>query len=341
MGGTGALGDGKWARSESRTHANLHELMSPPHLSIVIANWNGGHFLRRCVSSIQISARASGRSHELIVVDDASDDDSVAMVRAEFPRVRLLANPRNVGFARSVNRGVRASRGRVLVLTNNDIVAREPFIENLVRWFDEKRTSPLFAVSAKTVSWYDGKPNQLCMGAVWRGGRITPAWSDPGEAAPCLFAQAGAAAYDARLFKKLGGLSCLYAPGYWEDYDLSWRAARRGWSQLYDPEAFVLHIGGGSMTKRYGADGVALMRARNHLLFEAANLRSPRLLAEWCARLPVQLAREFPRARQPFTRALFAAAGRYRQVANRRFREPSGLTDEKILSPFRHFTVSE
>ena len=64
--------------------------------------------------------------------------------------------------------------GRVLLLANNDIVVREDFVGNLVRWFGQG-PSPrrgggaggrLFAVSAKTVGWYDGKPNQLCMGAV-------------------------------------------------------------------------------------------------------------------------------------------------------------------------------
>ncbi len=284
-----------------------------PEVSIVVANWDGGEFLARCLSALQLSARRSGRAFELIVVDDASTDGSAELVRSRFPNACLLENPRNLGFARSVNRGAAWAKGRVLILANNDLVVREEFVESLCRWFGsgappvpEGSGKRLFAVSAKTVGWYDGRPNQLCMGAAWRGGRVTPAWSDPAEPAACLFAQAGAAAYDAALFRKLGGLSLLYEPGYWEDYDLSWRADCRGWAQVYDPGAYALHIGGGSMRRRFGDDGVENMKARNHLIFEAANLSSPRLLAEWVLRLPVALARDAarPARERRFTRGL-------------------------------------
>jgi len=323
-----------------------------PLVSIVVANWNGQEWIARCLSSLQISARHAGLPFELIVVDDASTDGSADLLRARFPAVRLLVNPRNLGFARTVNRGARQARGRVLVLANNDLLVREAFVAELAKWFLQPSLARpfagkrrLFAVSAKTVGWYDGKPNQLCMGAVWRGGRITPAWDDPKGAAPCLFAQAGAAAYDREAWTQLGGLATFYEPGYWEDYDLSWRAARAGFAQLYDPAAFALHVGGGSMTRRYGAPGVALMKGRNHLLFEAANLRSPRLLAEWSARLPLGLARSLHSTPVPGAASLDAAARaalpRLPQALAHRLRGPQAQhSDLDLLRPFREFTPS-
>ncbi len=306
-----------------------------PEVSIVVANWEGEQWIGRCLSSLQISARESGRSCEILLVDDASRDQSVELVKSGFPNVRILKKSENIGFARAIN------RGKVVVLANNDLLVKTPFVGSLVRWFfpdapeapGEIRRKSLFAVSGKTVGWYDGKPNQLCMGAIWQGGRITPAWSDPDQPAPCLFAQAGAAAYDRRLFLKLGGLSTLFEPGYWEDYDLSWRAARMGRAQLYDPQAFALHIGGGAMTKRFGADGVQLMKARNHLLFEAANLRSARLWIEWSLRMPLSLARDQAKSRSQrvYTKAAVDSVKRLGAVFQARSRLKGSISDRELL----------
>jgi GT2 family glycosyltransferase len=267
------------------------------------------------------------------VVDDASSDGSPDLVRERFPRVRLLRNRRNVGFARSINWGVAASSGRYLVLCNNDLLVREEFVGELLAPFDGGKER-LFATSAKTVGWYDGKPNQLCMGAQWRGGRVTPAWHDPKGNHACLFVQAGAAAYRRDLWESLGGLSTLYEPGYWEDYDLSWRAAKAGMTSLYVPSAFALHVGGGSMTKRYGAELVRRMKARNHLLFEAANLTSPRFLGEWALRLGWSL-------RDAAFRE--GAAGLFPRLAmafKQRSSLPRSVSDPEILAPWREFTPS-
>jgi GT2 family glycosyltransferase len=87
--------------------------------SIIIVNWNVCALLRRCLASVPEAAGPDVR-YEVIVVDNASHDDSVAMVRAEFPQVRLLANPTNRGFSGGNNDGIRLSRGRTLLLLNPD-----------------------------------------------------------------------------------------------------------------------------------------------------------------------------------------------------------------------------
>ena len=327
--------------------------MASPLVSIVVANWEGEAWIARALSSLQTSARASNHTFEVIVVDDASSDGSVELIRKRFPRVRLLQNPRNVGFRRTVNRGVRAARGRVVVLCNNDLSVQEGFIAALTSWFvpgatrstdarPHAPTRPLFAVSARTLGWYDGRPNQVCMGALFRGGRITPAWTDPKSPSPCLFAQAGAAAYDRKMFLQLGGLSSLYEPGYWEDYDLSMRAARRGWAQLYDPSAIALHIGGGSMQKRFGARRVAMFKARNHLVFEWRHITSPGLAIRHAARLPLSVFREAAAGETTFLRALAGATARLPAILRARLsdKHDSALSDKELLDPWKEFASS-
>lgn len=308
----------------------------------MVANWNGAPWIAACLSSLQLSAQATRVPSELIVVDDASSDDSPAIVTERFPRARLIRNATNKGFGATVMRGVRAARGKVVVLCNNDLAAQERFIPNLVRWFLDpdatgtERVLPrgkrLFGVSARTLSWFDGKPNQVCMNATFKGGRLNPAYRTPESAARCLFVQAGAAAYDRRLFLKLGGLLPLYAPGYWEDYDLSYRAAKSGFANLYDPEAIALHHGGGSMNRRFGDDGVARYKARNHLLFEWINLSDADLLARHCARLPVSIAQEWFLGEKPrLTRALYDALPLLPRVARERMRSQRVMRDATIL----------
>src|SRR4051794_26064744 len=87
--------------------------------SIIIVSWNVRDLLRRCLASLPDAAGPDVRA-EVIVVDNASHDGSGAMVQAEFPQVRVLANPTNRGYAGGNNQGMAASRGRTLLLLNPD-----------------------------------------------------------------------------------------------------------------------------------------------------------------------------------------------------------------------------
>ena len=108
----------------------MHEA-STPDLSIIIVNWNVRDLLRACLQSLTMDhgpwtvAGASSSvyrpwSVEIIVVDNASVDGSVAMVAAEFPEVRLIANAENIGFTRGNNQGVAVARGRYVFFLNPD-----------------------------------------------------------------------------------------------------------------------------------------------------------------------------------------------------------------------------
>jgi len=83
--------------------------------SIVIVNWNAGESLAACIASVV--AEAPG---EIVVVDNASSDDSLAAVRARHPTLRVLENGTNVGFAAAATQGATAARGDVLVFLNPD-----------------------------------------------------------------------------------------------------------------------------------------------------------------------------------------------------------------------------
>jgi len=130
-----------------------------PVLSALVVSWNTRDFLRDCLRSILESAR--GRAIEVIVVDNASADDSAGMVRREFaaePRVRLIANARNEGFARGNNQACAASRGELLLVLNPDIVLNAPALTGMI---DHLRDHPEAGIVTCNLVGMDGEPQTL------------------------------------------------------------------------------------------------------------------------------------------------------------------------------------
>jgi GT2 family glycosyltransferase len=103
-----------------------------PVLSIIIVNWNTRSDLASCLSSIK-EVPPSGFA-ESIVVDNASQDDSVAFVRREFPDAILIANSTNKGFSGGVNAGLNIARGEFILILNPDIIVRPGVIEPLISY---------------------------------------------------------------------------------------------------------------------------------------------------------------------------------------------------------------
>jgi GT2 family glycosyltransferase len=101
-------------------------------VSVIIVNWNTRDLLRSCLDSIY--AQAGKYKFEIIVVDNASKDDSCEMVRQFFPEVILIANSTNKGYAGAVNKGLRIARGRYFLILNSDILICDSAIEKTISY---------------------------------------------------------------------------------------------------------------------------------------------------------------------------------------------------------------
>lgn len=126
-------------------------------ISIVIVNWNTRDMLRDCLASIPV--QQDGIQMEIIVIDNASEDGSSAMVQAEFPAVRLIQNTENLGFATATNQGLRIGEGRYLLLLNSDTLVHGDVLVESVRRMDAK--SDIGMMGCKVLN-EDGTTQMTC-----------------------------------------------------------------------------------------------------------------------------------------------------------------------------------
>ena len=106
-----------------------------PILSVVIVSWNTRQLTLDCVSSLESTREAL--STEITVVDNASSDDTVEKLRQQFPYVKVIANPENLGFARGNNIGLRICTGKYVALINSDVVVPKGCLEKMIRYLEE------------------------------------------------------------------------------------------------------------------------------------------------------------------------------------------------------------
>jgi len=130
-------------------------------VSIIIPNWNGKNVIIDCLSSIQ---KSTYQNLEVIVVDNASIDESIKIIRENFPKTRLIQNPINYGFARACNIGIQAALGQIIFLLNNDATISPSCISELLYVLENQ---PDIAIVSALV-FYENPSN-----FVWAaGGRI-------------------------------------------------------------------------------------------------------------------------------------------------------------------------
>jgi O-antigen biosynthesis protein len=271
----------KWQR---RPLEAVQPAAAPPaSASVVIPNWNGRDLLEKYLPSV-IEAMAGHPDNEIIVVDNGSSDDSVAFVRANFPQVRLLVLPANLGFGGGSNAGFRAARNRIVVLLNSDMRVAPDFLAPLLEAFADPT---VFAVACQI---FFSDPNKLreesgLTQAWWQDGalrvrhRIDPAVTD---LFPCFYPGGGSSAFDRDKFFELGGFDELLAPFYLEDTDLGYQAWKRGWKVFYQPRSVVYHEHRGTIGKRFREDQIQAVLKKNFLLFCWKNIHEwPRLASHF------------------------------------------------------------
>ena len=289
-----------------------------------------------CLPALQRAIAAAGGNHTILVVDDESSDGTTEYLAQAYPAVEVLPLKWS-GFARACNSGVMQAKTEIVILLNNDMVVEENFIGPLLEAIEAPE---VFAASAKFLDEEGRLENVLGnrTSAVWRQGLMEIYHETNPEKlnrrVPQLYAQGGGMVCRRRDFIDLGGFDTLYEPFYWEDVDLSYRAWKRGWRILYEPNAVCRHFQGRTTARDYSAHYLRLTSMRNCFLFHWKNLTERDIFARHLALIPARAAGDILLNGQGVDyAAVIAALGKLREVAAKRILERSFavLTDSEVL----------
>ncbi len=307
-------------------------------LSIVIPTYNGLHHLQRCLPSLRKYAPAGT---EILVVDDASTDDTVPWIRREFPEVVLHRSAKNQGFCGSVNLGLQRARGDIIELLNNDTEVCAGWAEESLKHFDDPRVgsvAPLvLAMDSPHLIDSAGQNYHICGWATDRGHgqKLSPAYLQTCEV---FGPSASSGLYRRSALEKTGGLLPEYG-AYFEDTDLAFRLRWAGYRCIYEPQAVVYHTG--SATYKQVSDKVIRLLSRNEELAYWINLSWPDLVRSFVPHLGFVGVRSLRKLWEgrfgPFLRGKLQALGQLSQIRSRRKELHKNIA---AVAPFQDLALS-
>jgi len=221
-----------------------------PEISVILVNWNGRQFLPDCLSALR---QQTFRGFETIFVDNASTDDSLEYVRANFPEVKIVALENNRGFSGGNIAGYAHASGETIVLLNNDTEAHPEWLEAIYRASHAFPAAGSFA--CKMMYFNDRTRIENCgfqidsAGIAAELGRDELDGSEWTASREVFGACGGAVAYRRRMLEQVGFLDPDFFMIY-EDVDLSFRAQLSGFRCVYVPKAIVYHHYRSTIKKR-------------------------------------------------------------------------------------------
>lgn len=205
---------------------------------------------------------------EIIVVDDDSRENLTLDLRKMLKSVKISVNKENIGFAKSVNRGVKMASGEFILLLNSDVRIETIKFDNLINQF--KQNKDIFAISFLQEEKGGKKGGKNIIS--FKRGLVTHDRAAGLSRGLTAWAEGGSCILRKKYFDELGGFDQIYAPFYWEDIDISYRAYKAGWKILFDPGVVVEHHHESTIGKYYSKEFIDKTSFRNQFIFIWKNL---------------------------------------------------------------------
>jgi O-antigen biosynthesis protein len=257
-----------WLRR--KRHRTLPHVPRPlPHgVTTVIPSRNGRHLLEAQFPTLM--AQHLGAPHEILVVDNGSDDGTAEWLASSYPEVRAIVSREPLSFARAVNRGIAEARFSRVCLLNNDMLLEPGFYSALLDAF--ANVPDLFCATAQ-IRFPEGVRREETGKAVLAqsGPDDFPVRCDeplPGEDGTwVLYGSGGCSLYDTDKLRALGNMDDAYEPAYVEDMDIGWRAWQQGWPSVYVARAVVEHRHRATTSRYYSEAELDRVLEINYLRF--------------------------------------------------------------------------
>lgn len=290
------------------------------HISVIIPTYKNDQFL----SNLQKNMKYLNEC-EVIVVNDNPDN---VIKKNQLPaNVELIILKKNKGFAGAINEGISLSTGDFICLLNDDVLLQDDSFQKTIAEF--KNNPKLFAVSFAQIE-KDGNivgKNIL----FWKNGFIQHDRASDLQKGETGWAEGGSSIFDAKKMKQLGGMDELYAPFYWEDIDLSYRAKKQGFDVLFDPDIKVIHHHETTIGSQFSKKKITSISYRNQLICIWKNISSVSYIVQHKYYLLKLLVQSIMKGDSTFLKGFFQALFLFPQIVMKRFSISRIRSDHEIL----------
>jgi GT2 family glycosyltransferase len=251
--------------------------LNTPSVAVVILNWNGRRYLQQFLPSVLATTYSNYR---LIVADNASTDDSLDFLRAQYPSIEIIRLKENYGFAQGYNEALKQVEADYYVLLNSDVEVTPSWLEPLIELLEKE--NKVAACQPKILSWHQKTHFEYAGGAGgWidaygypfaRGRVIDTCEEDLGQyddTVKIFWASGAALVIRSNVFHEVGGFDNFFF-AHMEEIDLCWRIQLAGYDLYCCPDSVVYHVGGGTLPQ--GNPRKLFLNFRNNLIMLAKNL---------------------------------------------------------------------
>ena len=251
--------------------------MDKKKVAIVILNWNGAQMMRRFLPSV---IRHSADVADIVVADNASTDDSMDLLKTEFPSVRTIVLDKNYGFAGGYNRALEQVDNEYYVLLNSDVEVTEGWLSRLVAFMDThpgvaacqpklraEHNRDMFEYAGASGGFIDRYGYPFCRGRIFDTVEKDEGQYD--DVCEVFWATGAALMIRREDYWRVGGLDARFF-AHNEEIDLCWRLSNLGRKIYCVPQSVVYHVGGGTLPK--GNPMKTYLNFRNNLTMLYKNL---------------------------------------------------------------------
>lgn len=247
-------------------------------ISVIIPTFNGKHILEKTLQN-NIAVLSKYGMNDIIIIDDASTDNTASYIQSSFPTINYRANKTNLGFGQTCNQGAKLAKERILFFLNNDMHIKNANPKTIVQYL---RNPKIFSVVPKIIrKTTDKEINEALTTGKWEGGwfsaELCPQIEQTGlctEGMNVLWACGGAFFIKRDTFIKYGGFDPLFSPFYFEDLDLSYRGWKSGKKTIYTKTFECTHMHQATIGKLFDQKKVDHIHRTHHYLFIWKNIHS-------------------------------------------------------------------
>ena len=240
--------------------------MDKKSVSIIIPTYNGVHLLKDYLPhTVDVIRQSNSVSeYEIIIIDDASTDETQQYLQNfTEPFVTVITNESNSGFSKTINKGIRQARMDLSLLLNNDMDLPLDFFDKTIHYFTD---NAIFGISTEIRDRAGDKIIESRKLPAFKHHSFHYIETTDTSNSNTLYLCGGNAIVDTKKIKELNGFNELFSPFYFEDFDLSLRAWRKGWKSIYINSTFCKHVPSTTIRKENRNSFVETIFIRNKLL---------------------------------------------------------------------------